>query len=696
MALFMKRTWQPKETQRHLIVLLGQIRVCAFVFLALALGLLVAVQLPLSYTVDVGVEEGYGGDLPLLWGFNTAEDDDHGTYRWTADGAAIVLPGLGQRAVLVQLDVIPISRQVASVAPDTTLISIGGTQSVVLPTYEAGRRYTMFIPPSLMRSGVLALHIHTDTFTPPDDPRMLGVPLDGVKVYSVKQPSALALPDLGAMSMWLLTLGVFWGMLLIALWRTHAHGWVPWFISGAALLIALASILDPPRWGYGASPALQAVLLSCALVIVLRLALPWLFRRMGIACTMPTLGWLLLIVGVAFGLRMGGRLYPLSMWGDIGFHTNRFIDTFGLGRVFLLSRNRGITFPYPPGGYFTLAPLILLGIDIRFVLPCVAALLDALSAVFMYVTVVAGLGSKPGQRIGLIAAALYVFTAAGFMLTWWSFDTHIYSQGATLVLIMAAMVLGDDRYDARYRTHKTQDEHKGQAALLFVLACGVFFGHFGFFMNVALLGGLLLLIVWVVAWRGNVWAQSIRWPCTIAATGAVVTALALFYSAYLWLFQSQFAAMLNGGLTNVAGRAPVSRAYLWEVLWQAGLVEHYGFFPLLLVPVGMWVLVRGAGVGQVVRWRGRSVLVVLMGCSLLVSSVFAILPFITLSTQSTRWLTFSAWAVATGAALAFRVLWRCGRAGRLAVVAMGGFVLWNTATFYLGPMLWRIRPPEPF
>ncbi|NJN65228.1 MAG: hypothetical protein HC884_00215 [Chloroflexaceae bacterium] len=68
----------------------------------------------------------------------------------------------------------------------------------------------------------------------------------------------------------------------------------------------------------------------------------------------------------------------------------------------------------------------------------------------------------------------------------------------------------------------------------------------------------------------------------------------------------------------------------------------------------------------------------------------------TRSSQSTRWLMFSAWAVAVGAAFAARLLWRSGRAGQVALAAMGGSVLWTTATCWLGPLAWRIRPPEPF
>jgi hypothetical protein len=115
--------------------------------------------------------------------------------------------------------------------------------------------------------------------------------------------------------------------------------------------------------------------------------------------------------------------------------------------------------------------------------------------------------------------------------------------------------------------------------------------------------------------------------------------------------------------------------------------------------VGIWrIYQRGFGKTALngAAQRGWRVLFGLMVCSLIVSSFFAILPFITLSTQSTRWMMFSAWVMAIGAAFGFRLVWRYGRAGRVTTLAMGGFVVWNTAYFWLAPMLWRIRPPEPF
>ena len=64
--------------------------------------------------------------------------------------------------------------------------------------------------------------------------------------------------------------------------------------------------------------------------------------------------------------------------------------------------------------------------------------------------------------------------------------------------------------------------------------------------------------------------------------------------------------------------------------------------------------------------------------------------------NSPRWLRFIAWAGAVGAAVAAEALWRWGWWGRLATLAMGAAVLANTAWVGLGPMLWRISPPEPF
>jgi hypothetical protein len=79
-----------------------------------------------------------------------------------------------------------------------------------------------------------------------------------------------------------------------------------------------------------------------------------------------------------------------------------------------------------------------------------------------------------------------------------------------------------------------------------------------------------------------------------------------------------------------------------------------------------------------------------------IAVLFGSLPFISGSTLSTRWLMFSAWAIAVGAALAIDLFWHAGRAGRWVVLLMSSYILWITASQWLGALAWRIRPPEPF
>lgn len=691
------------------------------------LALVLIVQLPLTYTVDVGVEEGYGGDLPLIWWFNTAEYDEHGTYRWTKDGAIIRLPGLGHRPIVARLNFIPIHPDIAAIGPKTQELWIHDQHLATLPVVQTGRTYALLIPPHMMHGGMLELLIRTATFTPPNDPRTLGAPLNTVSIASVTAPTFSA-PALQPVALWLFALLILRVLVRRAFATADGQSDEPrittWIIALASVLVVLAAMLDPPRWGYGALPVFIATIAGYGLVFVLHPVLPLLVNKLGVPFDRRAAGWLLMIVAVAVGMRLGGRLFPLSMWGDIGFHTNRFIDTFGLGKIYLVSRNRGVNFPYPPGPYLTLAPLILPGLDIRFVLQWVAALLDGLSALLIYALVLRALGAA--HRTGLIAAALYVFTAAGIMLTWWSFDTHIYAQCASLVVITGLLMwMTTDKQpehrerllipNTKVKSQKLSDSssdlcasaplretgrmsHTRWAVLTTVLLSGVFLGHFGFLINTVLMGGLVLLLIWgtSLSLRGSAWAQQLRWPLTLAYLLAGLIAVVFFYTAYMSLFFYQLNEVTHGGLTGLADRAPVSRARLWHVLWQAGLVEHFGFFPLVQMPVGIAVLAQRALRCWHRGERGRLVLIGLMGCSLLVSLAFAILPFMTLSTQSTRWMMFSAWAMAVGGAVGFRHVWRHGRAGRVATLAMAGFVVWNTVVFWLGPLAWRIRPPEPF
>lgn len=688
----------------------------------LLLVFLLVPQLPLRYRFDVGYEEGPGSDLPYLRGFNTAERDELGTYRWTDDGATILVPGVGARSLLVRLSWLPMPEAALPLAPQRYELVAGGRSLGQLPLRPEGGIQLVSVPAVALASGELMLTIRSDTFTLPGDPRRLGARLSGVAVTALV-PAGFVAPAWGPATGWLGAVVLGWLAARHALsgprpgtgagrGLREGQPWPVFVLTVGAVLVAAAALLDPPRWAFGAEAALVACGLAYPLAIATRASLPPLARRLGVPLDGVSLAWLSFLIVLSFALRIGGRLYPDSMHGDIGFHHNRFNEAMW-GLIYIVSVNRGVDFPYPPGPYTLVAPLTLLGLGPRAVLQLGAALADAVSAAVIYAIA----ARVAGQRTALRAAGIYVFTAATFMASWWSFDTHIYTQFLHLLLV-AALVWGLEVWGGGGEAENTgpgprapatapapgaRNASAGALPLRGVrrasLAVGllltlVFLGHFGFLINTVLLLGLLVVAVWLASWRGEAWARTARWPLTLTVVGAGLFAGLFFYTAYLPLFLGQLEIAREGGLTAVAGRGPVSRAVMWERLWRDGFVVHFGLFPLLLMPWGLWLLWRGAraeaGMGpkRVVAWLALG--------SLAVAGVFAIFPFATGVTNSPRWMLFLAWTVALTAALAAEALWRRGWWGRAATLVMGATVLANTAWVWLGPMLWRVRPPEPF
>ncbi|NTV64518.1 MAG: hypothetical protein HGA65_13405 [Oscillochloris sp.] len=643
---------------------------------SLLLIVLIRAQLPLHYAIDVGYEEGIGSDLPFLQGFNTAEQSSYGSYRWTDDGATIRFRGVGRRPLALELRFLTVNAEVMAKGPQQIDLYSEGHLLASLPVRATGSHQLVLVPPT--PSGTLGITLHTATFTPASDPRRLGTPLDAISISPLSTgPTA---PDWQAVLGWLGAAALVWMALRHALGRDSGAS----RLYGTFILLAgLAALLDPPRWAAGATAALIAAAIAYPLAIGLRAGLPPLAHRLGVPLEASSLGWLVAFCVIAFMMRYGGRLYPNSMHGDIVFHVNRFTE--GLtGQIFILSKNRGVDFPYPPGPYILIAPLTLTGLQIRTVLQLGAALADALSAVVVYA--IASRVVRP--QTALLAAATYVFTAATLMTTWWSFDTHIYSQFLHLLTI-AGFCWAIEAWQGQDRGRRI-----AWSIGVFVLLSTVFLGHFGFLINTALLVGMLIVGTWLMSWRGAGWARAIRWPLTLAYGGAVIFAGVCFYSAYIPLFLSQIQTASTSGFSAVANRTPANRAAMWENLWRAGLITHFGIFPIPLALFGVWRLARGDAREE--SAPGRTAVLALMFGSLVVAICFAVLPFITLATNSPRWLMFIAWVVALGTAISVEEIWRRGWVGKLATLAMGAVVLANTAWIWLAPMLWRVRPPEPF
>jgi hypothetical protein len=392
------------------------------------------------------------------------------------------------------------------------------------------------------------------------------------------------------------------------------------------------------------------------------------------------------------------------MHGDIGFHAHRLLEV-RQGLVMLLSSNRGVDFPYPPALYLLLAPLTLTGLDDRVLLQLTSALFDALSPFLIYTITVRSLSWATGSRLtawhwhtGVLAAGIYAFTAATLMTTWWNFSSHIFSQFAHLLLITTLIVLwpvvcrwagtSAGSIDRPVRPAPALVRWRWPILIaLCVLQSFVYLGHFGFWMNMSLLGAFCLAALLLGALRAR-----IAWPVfRLFLAGFIIAeafAALFFYSTYAGLFIAQAQATAAGGLTELANRQSVAPALLWRTLWEAGFRTHFGLFP---VPLALCSLFLPWALGA--RPPG---LIALMTGTFVIALLFAALPFLTGSTLATRWLMFSAWAIAVGAARMAQSLWRSGRAGRWLVVAVSCYIVWGTASMWLTGLAWRIRPPEPF
>lgn len=773
--------WTPlrDELRRHQSALSDRrLALTISIFAAL---LLLAAQFPITYWIDVGREVGPGSDLPLIEGFYPPERDVHGDFRWTTERAAVLLPGLGQRSLQVGIRTFPINEEVARRGPRELELWSGGRLLARLPVRPAGAIYTFVLPPPSDASGDHSFELRSATFVPTGDERAIGTLIGAVWAARTSGPT---LPAWRNTLAWLVAALLAW----LALRRIgFGPAGAQTLLASALLLASLAAVLDPPRFAFGGAPALTATALAWLLAITLTaepqalltgaviftalagggwlrnaqvdtITLPAsvamaLFaaaalrpvsanigRRLGVTIPPQAWRWLLLIVLVVFTTRYAGRLYPESMPGDIGFHANRYVDVVR-GRVLLLSRNRGVAFPYPPTFYLLIAPISLLGLERQTILQLVGTLLDALSPLLVYATA-AAIETRAGAaapapeatapeastpwttlHLPLLAAGIYALSPAGFMMAWWSFSTHIFTQFAHLLLITALVLLWPmfsrrlslaapayrpvqptsgaakpAHWPASNRpmrfaagaanlTFQSDPHAVGILSGLIVLQTLVYLGHFGFWMNMSLLGGMGLAALLIAVLRRRASWRVFRLTL-LGFAAAQAIAILLFYSNYTGVFLDQARMTMAGGLTGLAGRAPLDRAHLWRILWEDGMIDHFGFFPLPLALYGLFLL-RQHSTPHVVRR-------VLIAGTFAIGLVFALLPFLSRSTLSTRWLMFSAWAIAIGAAAGALRLWRLGRAGRFVVIAAGAYTLWLTMLTWLTALAWRVRPPEPF
>lgn len=633
--------------------------------------MLLVVQVPLRYTFQVGQERGPRSDLPFLQNFNTAENSyTDRSFRWTRGESRIEVPGVGQRNLLVTMQILSHRAQwQPDIPPPVVEMQFGDRPAVPITLRQPAAHYHFYVPESAIDNGVLRMGLTTAPWQGENDRRAeLGVAVGRLFTVTAAHNNGFVLPDPGLILAWPLSLLLFWVALRIMHFTPRAAFWL---LLPLVFILPLLTLFEAPRLAFGNLWVLQAGVISLACAALAAWQLPPLLRRLEVPAPPALLSWLLLLIVLSFALKYAGRLYPESMPGDLQLHVNRYTLTVH-GRFFIQAQHRGLPFPFPNGLYVMIAPLTLTGLGIHFLFELTAGLFEATMPILLYLFMTRAARSP---QIGLLAAAIYALTPAGFMTTWFAFETQVAALWFS-TLLMAVLVI----CWPNYRNWKIW-------WFLVFLFAQAFLGHIGQFINTVLLGLLVIPLLW---WRYP-WPEERRGTRQIltAAVTAGLFAGLFYYSRFTGLFLDQLYGMTSGGLNDITGRAPIPREATLRSLWYDGVLTHFGFFPILLAFLGAVLLLNHP------RLR-RSLLPPLVWLTFFVALSQAFLPLITLSSITTRWLLFATWGICVTAALTCSLLWRYGRSARLVALAMTGYVCWMTILVWIDAMALRDPPVEPF
>lgn len=664
-----------RATLSHLLAALLDWRPLALAGLTLVL-LVLCTQAPFWYEFQAGKERGAYSDLPSLFNFNTPESDESiGTWRWSREQSAIVVPGVGQRSVLVSMQIVSHRAQWLPDAPPTVLhLRLSDREPIPVTLREEGAHYHIYVPPDGMRDGELWLELITEGWRNPADTRdVLGIALGNrVQVASVRGSSpggdGFIVPSGGLVLAWSLALVLFYFTLRLVSFPPRQ---ALLLLLPLAVIMPLLLLVNAPRLGFGNDWVWRAGVLGLLTAALCRVGVPPLLRRLEMLPPQHILRWLLLLIVLSFVLKYGGRLYIASMPGDVQLHVNRYMLTV-LGDVYIRAQHRGLPFPFPNGLYVLIAPLTLTGASIHWLFELTAGIFEATGVLLIYL-LVARLADS--ARLGLLAGVLYALTAGGHMITWFAFETQVAGQWVTLLFFTVLAFTWPHRRDWLLW------------AVLVMLLVQVFLGHIGQFLNLSLAALLLMPFLW---WRSRDDAEQRRGVVFLLGVGiAAALFVSLFYYTAFWdLIVEQVVGVTTVGLNEHTERPPIPRDVTLWVLWEGGLITHFGFFPILLLLPGLLILSRR-------RYR-RSLIPPLMIACFLVSLTQAILPLITLNSITTRWLMFSSWGIFVGAAWGLLLYWRRGRSARLVVLAMAGYIAWVATVVWIDAMTLRLPPIEPF
>jgi hypothetical protein len=399
-------------------------------------------------TYDIAV--GSPTDGPVLRGFNAGErmqGDPSQTFRWTGDDSYIVLQGVGTQDFDVTLTLS--GNRPPGQPPATLRVESEGETLLDFQPRPDLTDYSISIPREKVRDGTLTLHLLTNAFTPPGDPRTLGIVVSRIQVAPGPNPDRFIVPPIGMLASVAGAVALF-GLVLALL------GWgMGGVLLGSVAVSALAAGLlawDRLWLTSGGWHAIwpQAIVAAAIFTAMIWLIGRWLLRDASYVVRHgSTLAFrvLLTLVFVVFAVRLAGQLHPQIFIVDLFYHVHRFEDAQNGKLIYMhvASELAGRDTFYLMTAYIFMMPLQWLIGDIPLAVRLFTIGLSTAGAFLLYYMGVSVLRSA---RAGLIAAALYLTMPLSVLVFSWGITTNVFAEFFVL-LIFTVFVVAPDLHPRR-------------------------------------------------------------------------------------------------------------------------------------------------------------------------------------------------------------------------------------------------------
>ncbi len=579
---------------RRLLLLMG-------LLVALTGGLVVAYQFPpAQYFVNVGAADAD----PYITNFHAGGTDGSDNYRITDYYSYVTIPGTGSLPYTLTLR-LDGSNPTNLAQPLTTTVFVGG-QQLYSHRLAGGWQELSFAvnqqtAPAAYAARDVVVELRSQTYNSPDSPGdSRGPRLAWVRVTPTA--TGFIAPNLGV----LLRLIAFAALLYLLLaWLGTLLGlratWLPLTLI-ALTAGSLVALMIFAHQGFAIASA--DLLITVAASYIVLLATGWLLGAINHAPTeaqaqrqAPAIyhspftihHYLVAIVVIAFAIKFGGMDLPQTIVKDMPWHL-RFINVVKDGGLEQLLQpgvlsvtpkdwdlGSNALVPKSPLFYVVMAPLTWLPGELAVWVKLVICLIDVSGALILYY--LARRLLPDGERIGLLAAAVYLLTPLSYRVLSFGTLPTIFAQWLTL-LAFAYLALNLPRL------------HRplvllGQSLLLALVLLS--------FPTMVLFTPLVLGVVFIGGFfiPDRVTRRNALLFLPLSGILAASLAVLLYYGRYIrGVVQNTLPAV--GGGTTVRGQLVGDKLGGWGGLLVSNITFYGSLIPFILALVGLILLFRSA------------------------------------------------------------------------------------------------------